>query len=407
MDVEIRPVTAEEFETWARAIERAFGSYARDDELAAQRRIFEPELSLAAFEGTDIVATTGAYSLVLTVPGGRVPMPGVTAVGVAPTHRRRGLLTMLMRRELDDFRERGQVLAGLWASEGSIYGRFGYGLATYAAEFKIESDRAAFLRPHEQHGRVVLLEKKVALERFPPIYERVAGGQPGMWQRTEAWWDHVTVDLEHWRDGATALFFAMHESPDGRADGYLIYRVKHDWDEGVPGSVLKVREFMAENPRAYADLWRYCFDHDLMKFVEAWPRPSDEPLLHMLAEPRRLHLKVGDGLWLRLVDVPGALATRRYAVDGSVVLEVRDPFCPWNEGRYELEGGPHGAECRRSDRASDVILDAADLGAAYLGGVRFQTLARAGRVIEGSPGGPARADAMFAWDPLPYCSTVF
>jgi predicted acetyltransferase len=407
MDVEIRPVTAEEFETWVRALERAFASYPRDDEVAAHRPLFEPELSLAAFEGSDIVATAGAFSLTLTVPGGRLPMPGVTAVGVAPTHRRRGLLTALMRRELDDFRERGQAIAGLWASEGSIYGRFGYGLATYSAEFKIERDRAAFARTHEPHGRMVLLDKSVALERFPPIYERVAAELPGMWQRSEAWWNHLTVDLEHWRDGATALFFAMHESPQGQADGYVMYRVKHDWDEGVPGSVLKVREFMAENPQAYADLWRYCFDHDLIKFVEAWPRPLDEPLLHMLAEPRRLGLKVGDGLWLRLVDVPAALAGRRYAVDGRVVFEVRDPFCPWNEGRFELEGGPEGAQCRTTRRAADVILDAADLGAAYLGGVRLQTLGRAGRVIEGSAGGPGRADLMFLWEPPPHCSTVF
>jgi predicted acetyltransferase len=407
MDVEIRPVTNEEFENWIRAIERAFGSYPRDEELAAHRPLFEPDLSLAAFEGSDIVATAGAFSLALTIPGGRVPMPGVTAVGVAPTHRRRGLLTMLMRRELDDFREQGQVIAGLWASEGSIYSRFGYGLATYWGEIKIERDRAAFSRPHEPHGRVVLLEKRDALERFPPIYERVAAEQPGMWQRSGAWWDHVTVDLEHWRDGASALFFALHESPEGMADGYVTYRVKHDWDEGIPGSVLKVQEFMAENPRAHADLWRYCFDHDLIKLVEAWPRPLDEPLLHMLAEPRRLRLRIGDGLWLRLVDVPAALAARRYAVDDRVVFEVRDPFCPWNEGRYDLEGGPDGAHSRSTQRAPDVILDAADLGAAYLGGVRFQTLGRAGRVIEGTPGGLSRADSMFRWDPLPFCSTVF
>jgi predicted acetyltransferase len=407
MDVEIRPVTAEEFETWIRAIERAFASYPRDEELAVHRPLFEPELSLAAFEGSAIVATTGAFSLSLTVPGGQIPMPGVTAVGVSPTHRRRGLLTMLMRRQLDDFRERGARIAGLWASEGSIYGRFGYGLATYAAEFKIARDRAAFSRSHEPHGRMVLMDKADALERFPPIYQRVAAGQPGMWQRNEAWWNHLTADLEHWRDGATALFYAEHESPEGRADGYVMYRVKHDWDEGVPGSVLKVQELMAENPQAYADLWRYCFDHDLIRFVEAWPRPLDEPLLHLLAEPRRLGLKAGDGLWLRLVDIQAALAGRRYAVDGRVVFEIRDSFCPSNEGRYELEGGPDGAQCRPTRRAADVILDAVDLGAAYLGGVRFQTLGRAGRVIEGTPGGPARADLMFSWDPLPHCSTVF
>jgi predicted acetyltransferase len=407
MDVEIRPVTAEEFETFARAVERAFGSHVRDDEVAAWRPVFEPDLSLAALEGTDIVATAAAFSLVLSVPGGQVPMPGVTAVGVAPTHRRRGLLTMLMRRELDDFRERGQIVAGLWASEGSIYGRFGYGLASLAAELSIERDRSAFSRPHQPHGRVALIDKEVALERFPPIYERVAMAQPGMWLRNEAWWKGIHADLEHWRDGASALFFAVHESPEGRPDGYVTYRIKHDWGDHVPGTTLKVRELIAESPEAYADLWRFCFDHDLIKQVEAWPRPVDEPLLHMLAEPRRLRLRVGDGLWVRLVDVPAALAARRYSSDDRMVFEVRDSFCPWNEGRYEIEGGTDGAACRPTDRQPDVVLDAADIGSTYLGGVRFQTLRRAGRVIEASPGALARADAMFAWDPLPFCTTVF
>jgi predicted acetyltransferase len=407
MDVEIRPVTAEEFDTWARAVERAFGTQVREDELDVHRRTFEPELSLAAFEGNDIVATAGAFSLVLTVPGGRLPMPGVTAVGVAPTHRRRGLLTMLMRRELDDFRDSGNAIAGLWASESSIYGRFGYGLAAYSADLRIERDRAAFARPHQPWGRMALVERDEALEVFPDVYERFATGQPGMWMRSKTWWETVTADLERWRDGASALFYLLHRSPQGTPDGYAMYRIKHDWNEGVPENVLKVRELVAETPGAYADLWRYCFDHDLIKLIEAWPRPADEPLLHMVAEPRRLRLKMADGLWLRLVDVPQALEGRRYSSADQVVLEVRDTFCPWNEGRYELEGGPDGAECRPTERAPDLIVDAADLGATYLGGVRFRTLSRAGRAHEAKPGALARADAMFAWDPLPYCSTVF
>jgi predicted acetyltransferase len=407
MDIEIRPVTAEEFETWARTVERAFGEHARDEEIEVHRTLFEPSLSLAAFEGSDIVATASAFSLQLTVPGGQLPMPGVTAVGVVPTHRRRGLLTMLMRRELDDFRESDNAIAGLWASESSIYGRFGYGLAAYSADMRIERDRAVFARPHEPHGRTALVEKNDALDVFPEVYERFATNQPGMWRRSKAWWDQITIDLERWRDGASALFYLLHRSPEGHPDGYVMYRIKHDWDDGVPQNILRVRELLAETPGAYADLWRYCFDHDLIKFIEAWPRPADEPLLHMLAEPRRLRLRIADGLWLRLVDVPRALAGRLYSTTDHLVFEVRDTFCPWNEGRYELEGGRDAAECRPTDRSPDVIVDAADLGAAYLGGVRFQTLHRAGRVLEGTPGGLARADSMFAWDPLPYCSTVF
>ena len=209
------------------------------------------------------------------------------------------------------------------------------------------------------------------------------------------------------RDGASALFFVIHESEAGQPDGYVEYRVKHDWSSGDPSGTLTVRELMAESVEAYRALWRYCLDVDLMTRIEAWPRPAEEPLFHLLADPRQLRRRVFDGLWLRLVDVPASLAGRRYAAQGGVVLEVRDAFCPWNEGRYELEGGPDGAQCRPTDREPDLLVEAGDLGACYLGGTRLQTLARAGRIHEERPGAVARAEAMFGWDPLPWCSAVF
>ena len=406
MDVEIRPVSPEEFQPFHLAVERAFGVHPRPEEEQEHRRVFEADRTLAAFDGSDIVGTAAAYTLTLTVPGNRLPMAGVTAVGVTPTHRRRGLLTAMMRRQLDDVRDRGEALAGLWASEGSIYQRFGYGLAAFSTNLRILRERTAFARPWQPDGRLTLLEKAEALDAFPPIHERVSAVHPGMWSRTPAWWKVHFADLEHWREGYGALFFALHEGSDG-PDGYVAYRVKHDWPEGTPEGGLQVTELMAENARAYGDLWRFCFDHDLVKEIRAWGRQADEPLLLMLAEPRRLRLQLQDGLWLRPVDLPGALAARRYVSEGRLVLEVRDPFCPWNEGRYELEGGPDGAECRRTRKGADVLMDASDVGAAYLGGVRFGTLARAGRVDEERPGALARADALFAWEPLPWCPSLF
>jgi predicted acetyltransferase len=406
MDVEIRPVTPEQFEDYARSTDRAFGHQPTPEELENERKVFEPERSLAVFEGDRIVGTTGAFSLELTVPGGTLPMAGVTMVGVAPTHRRRGLLTMMMRRQLDDVREKGEPLAGLWASEGAIYQRFGYGLAAYAQSFEIERLRTQFARPHEWRGSVRLVEKDEAMQLMPPILDRIVEVTPGQWRRTPAFWEHHFADLETWRDGASSLFFAIYEGPEGR-DGYVAYRVKHDWQEGMPKNTLRVREFMAATPEACAALWRFCFDHDLIGRIEAWPRPADEPLLHMLANPRALGLRVGDGLWLRLVDVPTALASRLYSASGRVVFEVRDTFCPWNEGRFEIEGGPGGASCKAVDAEPDLVVEAVDLGAAYLGGARFRELHRAGRVIEVRPGAMAAADAMFAWDPLPFCSGLF
>jgi predicted acetyltransferase len=406
MDIDIRPIKPDEFDAYTRAVGRSFGMHPRDEEIASWRGVTEYERSLAAFEGTEIVGTAAAFSLDVTVPGGRLPMAGITAVGVAPTHRRQGLLTTMMRRQTDDAHEAGELLAGLWASEGVIYQRFGYGLATFAADLEIERYRSEFTRALEPTGRVRLVDKAAAMELFPAVYDRILPGQPGMLARTPAWWEEIYADLENWRSGASPLFFAIYSSPEGGDEGYLAYRVKHEWPDSGP-SLFKVRELMASTPAAYAALWRFCLDHDLINKIQAWPMRMEEPLLHLLANPRHLNLKVGDGLWLRLLDVPGALSSRRYSDPGRVVFEVRDAFCPWNDGRFELEAGPDGAECGPTDREPDLALEARDLGAAYLGGVRFSALCRAGRVAQLTPDALARADAMFQWDPPPWCPQVF
>jgi predicted acetyltransferase len=201
------------------------------------------------------------------------------------------------------------------------------------------------------------------------------------------------------------FFFAAHESEDG-IDGYAVYHVKHDWHQERRNE-LAVEDVEALTPQAYADLWRYLFDVDLMDRITAWNRPVDEPLLHLLREPDRLRLRVGDGLWVRLVDVPRALESRRYQASGRVVFDVADPFCPWNEGRYALEGGPDGASCRSTDAEPDLAVTVNELGACFLGGIGFRQLSRAGRVEELRAGALARADTMFAWDPAPWCSFMF
>jgi predicted acetyltransferase len=406
MELTFRPVSGEGFDTFARAVERAFGEVPTREELDLWRTAFEPARSLAALDGDQIVGTTAAESLVLTVPGAALPMAGVTAVGVLPSHRRRGILRELMRRQLEDVHELGEPLAGLWASESSIYGRFGYGMAARSARLQIDRERTAFIRPYEPGGRMVLEEKEKALEIMPSVYDRVLRGQPGMFGLSSAHWQIRVADLESSREGASPLFFALYESGDG-VDGYVTYRLKHDWNaDDIPAGTVKVQELMAATTDAYAALWQYCFGIDLRKTIEARFRPMEEPLQYMLAEPRQLRMSVSDSLWLRPVDVAASLAGRRYSSPGRLVFEVHDAFCPWNEGRYELEGGPDGAQCRHTESAPDLVLEAADLGAAYLGGARFHTLNRAGRV-SGEPSALLLADTMFGWDPLPWCPVVF
>jgi predicted acetyltransferase len=406
VDAEIRPIRVEEFDQFARMLQRAFGEEFRDQDIAMERRLFEAERSLGAFDNGELVGSTGAFTLTLTIPGGSLPMPGVTAVAVQPTHRRRGLLTALMRKQLDDFHDGGELIAGLWASEGAIYQRFGYGLATLVGRFDIDKDRTDFARPFQWPGVVSLIERERALEIFPEVHRQVVPRHPGMIARTPGLWEHDFADLEHWRDGASRMFFALYES-SGRPEGYLAYRVKNEWPHGIPRNEIRVRELMAATSDAYVALWRFCFDMDLAGKFEGWGRPLDEPLLHLLAHPRALRFGLGDGLWLRLVDVPGALAARKYSAEGRLTLEVRDAFCPWNEGRIVLAAGADGARCEPTNEEPDVLVDAADLGAVYLGGTRFGTLNRAGRVEEITPGALATADAMFTWDPPPWCPQVF
>lgn len=408
MDLEFRPIEPEEAERYFRSIERAFTGVPTEEEVRLELTLLEPARTIAVFDGSDIVGSTAAYSMELTIPGGIVPMAGVTLVGVVPTHRRRGILTELMRRQLGELHDRGELLAGLWATEGAIYQRFGYGLATLRGRFAIDRIRTDFVRSlPDDRGKVRLASRDEALPAMAGVYERLRPDVPGMLARTPAWWEAWFSDLESRREGASSLFYVLHETA-GSVDGYVSYRGTHGWTDGVATGEAVVHELMAVDPAAYASLWRFVFGIDLMTKVSAWSRPADEPLLYMLAEPRRLRFELQDALWLRLVDVPGALAARRYAEEGSVVFGVRDDFCPWNEGAIELAGGPHGAGARASESAEpELQVDAADLGAVYLGGTTFDRLARAGRVMAASEDALRRADAMFATPRAPWCPHIF
>jgi predicted acetyltransferase len=407
MDIEIRSIESAEIDDWARAVGLAFSERPREEWLEVERKLIEPERTFAAIDEAQFVGGASTNSMRMTVPGDEIPIAGVTGVGVSPTHRRRGVASALMRHQIDHVRERGQEsIAALYASEGGIYGRYGFGISTLTCSMQIERDRTTFQwLPHEP-GRVHLLEWDQARSAIELVYDAVRIGQPGMVERRGFWWDGRFSDFEQDRDGASAYFFAVHEGADG-VDAYAVYRFKHEWSDSVPHGVVEVEELIAITPEAYANMWRYVFDIDLAERIKCDLRPVDDPLLSLLVEPRRLRLTVKDGIWLRLIDVREALCARRYAVPGSVVFEVRDPFCPWNEDRYVLEGGPDGAECRATDAEPDLVLSSTELAAAYLGGLRFGQLARAGRV-HGAPGDTLRrVDSMFSWDPAPWCSELF
>jgi predicted acetyltransferase len=295
----------------------------------------------------------------------------------------------------------------LWASEGSIYQRFGYGLSTLASSIDLERDRATFLSAAEPVGATRLVSLEEANEAFRPIFESVRPRVPGFYSRNDVWWQiEVLADFKWGRRGFDKKFYALHER-DGQPDAYAIYRVKHDWANSVPGSELHIQEIMAVDGTALREMWRYVFGVDLIKRITTRSGSVDEPLMLMLAEPRRVNLRLRDGLWLRVVDVVAALERRLYAADGSVVLDINDTFLPDAGGRFRLTtSGGHGS-VERTDDAADIALDAADLGALYLGGHTLRELAGAGRTHELTAGSNVRGDAMLATQSRPWCPEIF
>lgn len=408
MDADIRPLGEGELDAALRATATAFGESLTADHLEVLHRVIEPDRMLVAVEGDQIVASTGAATFQLTVPGGgSVPCAGVTLVATLPTHRRRGLSRSLVRRQLEDLLERGDPLAYLWASEAGIYQRFGYGMGAFVGGFEIRREMTAFLRPLQPHGRIRLVEPAQALKIIPEVYEKVRLSRPGMLDRPAAWLEYRFRDDKDERHGYSPLFFAIHETSEG-PQGYVAYRIKEHWTAANgPAHELEVEELVTATGDAYAALWRYCLDIDLVRIVKGWKRPVDEPLLHMLLEPRALRFDIRDGTWIRLVDVATALESRRYSHEGRVVLELDDEFAPWNDGTYELEGGPEGATCRPSSAEPDLSMRVEDLAAAYLGAVSFRALAAASRAIERRPGALKTADAMFSSAVAPWCPWIF
>jgi len=406
-DIEIRPVTAEEWVDYLRAEHIPFGIQISDEEMKYQSQRYGQWNALAAFEQGRIVATAGDWDMQLAVPGGNdVHAPGVTAVGVLPTHRRRGLLTAMMRRQLDDYRGRGEAVATLLAAESVIYGRFGYGWATTSAAAELERVHGRFRKDMTAGVELQLIDKGEAAKVLPDVFEQTRRTQPGEVSRPDGWWEQHIRDPEWARDGDSELFHVVCRHGDDA--GFASYRLKENWDDNIAQYTLRVNQLIAGNPVVRAALWRYCLDIDLVATIRFENIPLHEPVRWMLRDPRRLRTTtVADWLWVRLVDVARALEARRYRIADRIVLEVIDDFLPENDGRYELDGGPDGARCRRTTAAPDLRLSVADLGSAYLGGVSISSLAAADRVDECTSGALGRADLLFGSDDPPWCSTDF
>ncbi|KOV93186.1 GNAT family N-acetyltransferase [Streptomyces sp. MC1] len=401
---ELKTLRPEEFDQWWDHLVRAFGGGpASAEERELDRSLTEFDRSLAAWDGDVLVGTSGAFSFRMTVPGGAVvPTAGVTMVSVAATHRRRGVLTSMMRRLMDDARAKGEPLAALFASEPAIYGRFGYGAATPQLIAEIDTGRVTLEVPEGTDGvRVRYAAPADVLAECEAVYAALVPRRPGMLARQPGWERAALVDPESEREGASALQCVVAER-DGEITGYARFRTKMVWGRSGHDGTVTLEDLAALDPASEAALWRFLFGVDLMTTLKMRARPVDDAWQYLVSDIRRCLPQQRDAGYVRLVDVGAALSARTYLTPVDVVFEVEDAFCPWNAGRWRLTGDPKGASCERTTDAADVALSVRELGAAYLGGVTLLSLATAGRVRELRPGALTEASVAFGSPVAPW-----
>jgi predicted acetyltransferase len=402
--IEVRPVDGVEISSFLNVFETAWASRSDGEQRRLTASAIAGERTLGAYVRGEMAGTAMSFSMELTLPGRvQVPMAGVSYVAVHPLHRRRGTMRALMRHQIDDLRARDVPLAGLGASEAGIYSRFGYGPATWDSSWRLARGAVRDLAERGDPGALELVDAQVARELFPAVHEEARRSQVGEVRTYPGRWD-VLIGSGR-QDGK---YFVLCRDHGGHPSGYAIYRLQREARYSSHATVV-VDHLVTSTDAAYYSLWAYLADLDLTDWVAASGRPEHEPLYWALADRRQLTITaVYDHLWIRLVDLADALRRRRYAAEGSLVLDVTDRFCPWNEGHWLLEGGPGGAECRRArgqGRAS-LRLDASALASLFLGGVSVAHLARAGRVTA-DVAALRRAHLMFGTDQDPWCSTEF
>ena len=394
----------------------AYGMNATDDEIHHEALVYEQGRSYGAKDNDRWVAGAGAFSLELTVPGSaQVAAAGITMIGVAPTHRRRGILTTLIRQLHEDAMQRGEFLAVLTASEASIYRRFGYGVAAESARLRVPTDAIEFDPPLEVTGTFRLVEPHVVTTELAEVFDRYRRNRSGHFARPDTWWAKVRHDPRSGREHGTQLFAVIHRDASGSPDGYATWRVRvHTSDARIATNTVAIVELVGLSADIELALWQFLAQIDLATTLTWDIAPVDVPLRWRLPEPRRMHItRRTDWMWARLLDVPQALAARTYAVPGTLVIAVDDPRIPTCGGVFRLVVDASGiAECTRvntenREDAVDLQMAVAELSSIYFGGVAPSMLAAAGRITTETPAALALADTMFVTQPAPHCPIEF
>ncbi|WP_053203687.1 GNAT family N-acetyltransferase [Jiangella muralis] len=406
-DLVLRTATDADYVELEAHIANAFLEDVDEDTADHNRMIFEPGRTQLMTDAGRIVGSGLILTRDLSVPGSVIPAAHVTGVAVASTHRRRGVLTTLMNTMLAEAHDRGtEPLAVLWASESAIYGRYGYGLASWRVSYEIGSRDTTVGGSPPDGGRLRTAATRDVLDEIVAVFDRVLAQRPGMSTRPGQWWEYLTADPKGWRRGMSSERTVVYED-DGGVRGYARYRLKSGWGESGPDGEVRVTELLAETPDAHAALWRFLTSVDLVRTVKYGHGPVDDPLPHLVNNPDALVGSTGASLWVRILDVPGALAARRYAAPIDVVLEVTDPTFAGNTGRWRLVADDAKADVTPTDAGADLALDVRALGALYLGGVSAATLAAGGLVTERTPGSVARLSTAFGWHRAPVTVEIF
>ncbi|MBM2623532.1 GNAT family N-acetyltransferase [Actinoplanes sp. LDG1-06] len=402
--VRLRTATDEDRRAIADLLIYVFNEHATDELRELEKLIIEPGRSMVAEDDGRVVGTAAAQTREMTIPGGVLPTAHVTGVGVSPTHRRRGILTSMMRGQLLEIAEAGrEPVAALWASETAIYPRFGYGPASSRLRFDILSREVKITAPAAPPGRLRLVVPAAARAELTAVHDDLRIHRVGWSSRPDYWWQYLLTESDGHRNGATESRGVLYETAEGPV-GYALWRVKNDWGAHGPAGEVRVREVVAGNPGVYAELWRFLLSLDLARTASYHYGALDEPLQFIVDEPRKLGRSFQDALWVRLVDLPTALEARRYACPVDAVFEVTDPIIEANNGRWRLTGGPDKASCVRTQDAPDFACSITELGAAYLGGTTLATLHTAGRIEKFTDNLPSTA---FTWLRQPSSIEVF
>lgn len=400
MSIEVRYATEAEFAAAAELDGASFGLGYDEDSLADARNELHTDRLLVALDGGRIVGISAELPFELTLPGGAlVPATGLTWVSVEVTHRRRGIVRALIERQLRASAAAGDAAVLLYASEGGIYGRFGFGNATVFRRTVVHRTRGRLAEPVDASA-VRRLSTDEAAPLLPALYERWRRHVPGAVSRDEQRWRLVLRDRPAQRNGAGALLHLVHP------DGYLSYRVKSQWEGGEPNGDCEIVDYVPGSAEAHAALWQTLLGLDLVARINSYKIPVDDPLPLRLTNPRAVDTTHwADGLWVRPTDVATLLGGRRYGLELDCVLGVADPLL--GDGRYRLQGGPDGATCTPTSASPDLELGVADVGALSLGGTRVGRLVRAGRVTAADPAIVARLDLAFLAEREPHSLSQF